>query len=115
MVVAIGSNAARAASICSRKARRSRSVTVAGGCFRYEPIGFNLLPPTFTIAQLHALYEAVLGRDIYLPNFRRSVMRHHLLKEAGEEEDVSHRPAKLYHFDEKAYARLLKSGSSFEV
>ena len=82
---------------------------------RYEPIGFNLLPPTFTIAQLHALYEAVLGRDIYLPNFRRSVMRHHLLKEAGEEEDVSHRPAKLYRFDEKAYTRLLKSGSSFEV
>jgi 8-oxo-dGTP diphosphatase len=82
---------------------------------RYEPIGFNLLPPTFTMAQLHALYEALLERELDLPNFRRAITRMDLLREAGQEKDVSHRPAKLLRFDEKAYSRLLKRGFSFDM
>lgn len=82
---------------------------------RYAPIGFNLLPEKFTMAQLHALYEAVLDRAIDLPNFRRSVVRLGLLREAGEETNVSHRPAKLFRFDEKSYQRLLKRGINFEI
>jgi 8-oxo-dGTP diphosphatase len=85
------------------------------GKVRYEPIGFNLLPPTFLFVQLHALYEAVLDRPIDLPNFRRSITRMGLLKEAGQETNVSHRPAKFFKFYEKAYARFLKKGFNFEV
>jgi hypothetical protein len=38
-----------------------------------------------------------------------------LLKEVGEEREVSHRPAKLFRFDEKAYGRLVKRGQRFDV
>jgi 8-oxo-dGTP diphosphatase len=82
---------------------------------RYEPIGFNLLPPKFVLAQLHALYEALLDRELDLSNFRRSILRMELLKEAGEEKDVRHRPAKLYRFDPAAYTRFLKRGFNFEL
>jgi 8-oxo-dGTP diphosphatase len=85
------------------------------GKISYEPVGFNLLPKTFTMAQLHALYEAILGRELDGPNFRRSIVRMEILKEAGEESGVQHRPAKIYRFDEKAYARFLKQGFHFWV
>jgi len=85
------------------------------GKVRYEPIGFNLLPRAFTLAQLHALYEAILDRPIDLSNFRRSILRMNLLREAGEEKGVQHRPAKLFRFDEKAYSRLVRHGLHFEV
>jgi len=81
----------------------------------YEPIGFNLLPPLFTMAQLHALYEAVLDRTLDLPNFRRAITRLNVLREGGEETNVSHRPAKLFRFDEKAYGRMLRSGIHFDT
>lgn len=82
---------------------------------RYEPIGFNLLPERFTLAQLHSLYESLLDRPIDLPNFRRAILRMGLLREAGEERDVSHRPAKLFRFDEKRYAQLVRRGLNFEI
>ena len=85
------------------------------GKVRYEPIGFNLLPETFTLAQLHALYEAILDRPIDYSNFRRAILRMGLLKEAGEEKDVAHRPAKLFRFDDKAYARFVRRGFNFEI
>lgn len=82
---------------------------------RYEPIGFNLLPERFPLAQLHALYEAILDRPIDLPNFRRAIIRMQLLHEAGEEKDVSHRPAKLFRFDESRYEQLVRRGFNFEI
>jgi 8-oxo-dGTP diphosphatase len=82
---------------------------------RYEPIGFNLLPERFTLAQLHTLYESLLDRPIDLPNFRRAILRMGLLREGGEEKDVSHRPAKLFRFDEKRYAQLVRRGFNFEI
>jgi 8-oxo-dGTP diphosphatase len=82
---------------------------------RYEPIGFNLLPEKFTLAQLHALYEAILDRPIDIANFRRAIMRMGLLREAGEETNVSHRPAKLFRFDDKSYARFVRRGFNFEI
>jgi len=33
------------------------------GKVRYQPIGFELLPPKFTLSQLQRLYEAVLETD----------------------------------------------------
>ena len=34
------------------------------GKVRYQPIGFELLPPKFTLSQLQHLYEAVLGNGV---------------------------------------------------
>jgi 8-oxo-dGTP diphosphatase len=85
------------------------------GKVRYEPVGFNLLPERFMFAQLHALYEAILDRPIDIANFRRAIMKMGLLREAGEERDVQHRPAKFFRFDDKAYARFVRRGFNFEI
>jgi len=85
------------------------------GKVRTEPFAFHLLPPTFTISELHTLCETVYGRPLDMPNFRRCLARMDVLREAGEETNVSHRPAKLYRFDEKAYARLLRRGQTFQL
>ena len=68
---------------------------------RSKPMAFWLLPPQFTIAQLHAVYDAVLGRSIDTANFRKALQRMNVLKEVGEESDVSHRPARLFKFDQR--------------
>jgi 8-oxo-dGTP diphosphatase len=82
---------------------------------RSKPMVFSLLPPKFTIAQVQAACEAVLGRQMDVANFRKALLRMEVLKEAGEETQVSHRPAKLFRFDEKAYARFVKKGGRFEI
>lgn len=92
-----------------------KAVARLRGKVRYELIGFNLLPEVFTMAQLHALYEAILDRSIDIASFRRAITRMGLLGEAAEEKDVSHRPAKLFRFDDKAYARFVRRGFNFEI
>jgi len=86
------------------------------GKVRYQPIGFELLPDKFPLRQLQHLYETVLGRSLDKRNFRKKILAMGVLKELDEiERDVSHRAARLYRFDEKAYRRNLKQGFNFEV
>jgi 8-oxo-dGTP diphosphatase len=83
---------------------------------RYQPIGFELLPPKFTLGRLQRLYEAILGRELDKRNFRRSFSRMGILEELDEwEEAVAHRPSRLYRFDRAEYRRLVKQGFNFEV
>ena len=82
---------------------------------RSKPVVFSLLAPQFTIAQVQAACEAVLDRSLDVANFRKALLRMELLKEVGMETQVSHRPAKLFRFDEKAYARFSKKGERFEI
>jgi 8-oxo-dGTP diphosphatase len=86
------------------------------GKVRYEPIGFELLPRKFTLTQLQRMYEKILGRPLDKRNFRKKVLGMGLLEETDEvEQDVSHRAARLYRFDEPKYRRLRKQGFYFEV
>ena len=83
---------------------------------RYEPIGFELLPPKFTLSQLQHLYEALLGADLDKRNFRKKVLAYQLLIPLKETLMVGrHRPAQLFRFDADKYARLKKRGFNFEV
>ncbi|MDH5674323.1 MAG: NUDIX domain-containing protein [Myxococcales bacterium] len=83
---------------------------------RYQPIGFELLPKKFTLSQLQRLYELVLERDLDKRNFRKRVLAMELLIETDEvEQDVAHRAARLYRFDERKYRRLVKAGFNFEL
>lgn len=83
---------------------------------RREPIGFNLLPKKFTLLELQALYEAILGRKLDKPNFRRKILKMNFLELCKEKQtDVSHRAASLYRFDKKKYARLKEKGFAFEL
>lgn len=83
---------------------------------RYEPIGFELLPAKFTLSQLQRLYETVLERPLDKRNFRKKILSMGLLVELDEvQQDVAHRAARLYRFDEEKYRRLRRKGFNFEI
>src|SRR5689334_6599663 len=61
------------------------------------PIVFNLLPEKFSLRQLQELYEAILGVELDRRNFRKKISIKDWLQDVGEmEDDVPHRPGKLY-------------------
>ncbi|MBZ9772552.1 NUDIX hydrolase [Mesorhizobium sp. CO1-1-8] len=66
---------------------------------KYRPVVFELMPPTFTLLQLQRTVEALAGRLINKPNFRRLVEQQELVEETGATSlDTGGRPAKLYRF-----------------
>jgi 8-oxo-dGTP diphosphatase len=86
------------------------------GKIRYRPIGFELLPPKFTLSQLQRVYEVILQHPLDKRNFRKRLLATELLVELGEvERDVAHRAARLFRFDRKRYAELERGGGHFEV
>jgi len=83
---------------------------------RIRPLGFELLPQLFTLTELKLLYEAILDIKMDTRNFRKKILQMKLLKETGKlQENVSHRPAKLFQFDKKQYEILEKKGFNFDV
>lgn len=83
---------------------------------RYEPIGFELLPVKFTLTQLQALYEIILGRTLDKRNFRKKILGLDVLQELDEvETDVAHRAARLYRFNQKRYREMMRQGVNFEI
>ncbi|MBX2801446.1 MAG: NUDIX hydrolase [Myxococcales bacterium] len=69
------------------------------GKLDYTPIGFQLLPETFTLRQLQHVHETVLGRRVNKDSFRRRMLASGQLEATGErEQEVGHRPAELYQF-----------------
>ena len=82
----------------------------------YQPIGFELLPPKFTLSQLQRMYEVILEKELDKRNFRKKVLVMGMLEELDEvEQDVAHRAARLYRFDKKRYQELTKEGFHFEL
>jgi 8-oxo-dGTP diphosphatase len=62
-----------------------------------HPIVFNLLPEKFSLRELQDLYEAILGVELDRRNFRKRITLKNWLVDLNEmEEDVPHRPGKLY-------------------
>ncbi|MBK8347933.1 MAG: NUDIX hydrolase [Saprospiraceae bacterium] len=83
---------------------------------REQPIGFHLLPQKFSLLQLQKLYEVILNLELDKRNFRRKLKSLGILKDIGEiQESVSHRPARLYEFDNSAYDKKKKSGFDFGI
>jgi 8-oxo-dGTP diphosphatase len=86
------------------------------GKVRYAPVGFELLPPRFSLTQLQRLYEIILGTDLDKRNFRKKILAMDLIVETDEvEQNVRHRAARLYRFDRRKYDRLAKQGFSFAI
>jgi 8-oxo-dGTP diphosphatase len=86
------------------------------GKVRYQPIGFELLPPKFTLSQLQHLYEAVFETQLDKRNFRKKVLSFGLLKPLKETLMLGrHRPARLFRFDTEKYHNLREHGFNFEV
>jgi 8-oxo-dGTP diphosphatase len=71
-----------------------------------NPLGFNLLPDKFSLRELQNLYEAILGVELDRRNFRKKFAAMKLLIDLDEmEQDVPHRPGKLYKFNFEKYKK----------
>jgi 8-oxo-dGTP diphosphatase len=65
----------------------------------YTTIGFQLMPETFTLGELQAVYEVVLDRALDKRNFRRKLKLLGLVEPTGEKRlEGRGRPAELYRF-----------------
>ncbi len=65
---------------------------------RYTNLVYTLLPLRFTLGELQAMYEAILGRALDRRNFRKKVLSLGLLRAARGVRRGAHRPAVLYAF-----------------
>lgn len=74
-----------------------------------HPLGFNLLPKKFSLRELQNLYEAILGTKMDRRNFRKKFFSMDFLIDTDEiEQDVPHRPGKLYKFNFEKYEKRKK-------
>lgn len=83
---------------------------------RHEPIGFNLLPNEFSLTNLQHVYEAILQVELNKRNFRTKINQMKLLIDTGKkQQNVAHKPAILYRFDENVYQQLKEDGFYFKL
>lgn len=82
----------------------------------WQPIGFELLTPPFTMPELQNLYECILGESLDRRNFHKRITGLGILQHVGvRRANERRRPADLFVFDEKNYQKLLASGLSFKI
>lgn len=63
----------------------------------YTPLLFNLLPQEFTLSQAQHVYEAMLGRSVSKPGFRKKFAP--VVEECEKrEEHVGYRPSQYYRY-----------------
>lgn len=75
------------------------------GKLEYTTIGFQLLPPEFTLSELQEVYEAILNRPLDKRNFRKKMLITRIVEPTQRMKMVGqHRPARLYRFNPKASA-----------
>jgi 8-oxo-dGTP diphosphatase len=80
-----------------------------------HPLGLNLLPSKFSLRELQNLYEAILNIKLDRRNFRKKFFAMDFLVDLDEEEqDVPHRPGKLYKFDYEKYEMKKKTWSGID-
>jgi 8-oxo-dGTP diphosphatase len=74
-----------------------------------HPLGFSLLPKKFSLRDLQNLYEAILDTKMDRRNFRKKFFSMDFLIDIDEmEQDVPHRPGKLYKFNYDKYEKKKK-------
>jgi 8-oxo-dGTP diphosphatase len=72
----------------------------------YTAVGFELLPETFSLSELQAAYEVVLGESLDKRNFRRKILGAAVIEETGLYRTGEGRPARLYRFRDDAVAEV---------
>ena len=81
-----------------------------------EPIGFELLPPKFTMRQLQKLYESILNTKLDKRNFINKINAQDILLRLEEKDMNSSRKGSYLHtFDEEKYKKKKSEGFSFKV
>ncbi len=80
-----------------------------------HPLGLSLLPNKFSLRELQNLYEAILNIKLDRRNFRKKFFSMDFLVDMGEnEQNVRHRPGKLYKFDYEKYEKRKKIWSGID-
>jgi 8-oxo-dGTP diphosphatase len=74
------------------------TVTRLRAKLQYTNLVYTLLPSSFTVSELQAVYEAILGRRLDRRNFRKKILSTGLLAPLGRQRRGAHRPATLYRF-----------------
>jgi 8-oxo-dGTP diphosphatase len=75
-----------------------------------NPVVFNLLPEKFSLRELQDLYQAILDIDLDRRNFRKKIAIKDWLLDLNEmENDVPHRPGKLYALKQQHQRKSTKS------
>ncbi len=66
------------------------------------PVAFKLLPPNFTLSELQAMYELLLGKRLHKASFRRALQAAWLVEPIDEwRSEGRGRPAQLYKYAPK--------------
>lgn len=74
-----------------------------------KPLAFELLPKYFTLTQMQNLYEEIFHIKIDKRNFRKKIAKLEFIKDTGKQtQGGKHRPAALYVYDSKLYAKFTK-------
>jgi len=72
------------------------------GKLDYSPIGFALLPDRFTLREVQEVHQAILGKSLKKPPFRRKLLDRGMIVPTGEfETGGAYRPAELYEVKSK--------------
>ena len=80
----------------------------------HHPIGFELLPPKFTLPQLQNLYEAVYETPLDKRNFTKKMLSLGILNKLDEKEKESSKKGAYYYiFDNAKYSKLQSNGIRF--
>ena len=79
----------------------------------YTTVGFQLLPEKFTLGELQAVYEVILGRPLDKRNFRRKLALLGILKPLREWQRTGRKPAQLFRFAAARFEKLKDKGILF--
>lgn len=75
------------------------------------PIGYELLPEKFTLPEITALYETILGKKLDSRNFSKKLQATGIITKLDEIRYIGpHRSPFLYKFDKVTYDEALKNG-----
>jgi 8-oxo-dGTP diphosphatase len=81
----------------------------------FEPVGFELLPPKFTMTQLQHLYEAILGVKFDRRNFYNKMLKLGILTQTDETIPLPNKKeAFLYSFNADSYNEMKEKGFRLE-
>lgn len=79
----------------------------------YTTVGFQLLPPRFSLTELQEVYEAILDKKLDKRNFRRKLALLKVLRPTREYRRGGRRPARLFEFVAAHFEKLKDKGILF--
>lgn len=80
----------------------------------YTSVGFQLLPPKFTLTELQQVYEVILRKKLDKRNFRKKILSLGILTPLEETKmEGPHRPAKLYEYNQETFLYWKEKGIIF--